>query len=403
MNKNIDLTKLLKQCPKGTKFYSRFLGSVEFCKITSDNYIEITDKNGYYIRFEPNGIYQHSEEDAELDLFPSKDQHDWSKWQRPFVDGDIVTNKNNGGNWIGIYHEDNHSNLTFSSYCHLRTDGIFCANSDTEHAYYGIRLATEDEKEELFKAIKDNGYKWNAEEKKLEKLEDMDDKGNISDGYHAFNELYEYRLLYNASMFNELAKQGLYDIHKSKKHSDGTIPFGDENWFIVQAELPTGQISNHYEMKDWDLFKIPEKEKANPYDGHTPQDVAKRLRDFLTLEKLIEPKFKVGDTIMSKNRLQTYKITGVTSEYYSSKTQENDYVEVLPVKEQDDWMLVPNKSLTEYKIYYNRYTTDVDHHVGFTTLEAMEEALKGMRETNKAVPTYFNIVCKKETVERLEL
>ena len=126
------------------------------------------------------------------------------------------------------------------------------------------------------------------------KEETMEDKGNISDGYHTFNELYEYRLLYNASMFNELAKQGLYDVHKSKLHSDGTIPFGDDNWFIVQAELPTGQISNHYEMKDWDLFQVPIKEKANQYDGHTPQDVAKRLRDFLTLEKLVEPKFKVG-------------------------------------------------------------------------------------------------------------
>ena len=114
------------------------------------------------------------------------------------------------------------------------------------------------------------------------KEETMEDKGNISDGYHTFNELYEYRLLYNASMFNELAKQGLYDVHKSKRHSDGTIPFGDENWFIVQAELPTGQISNHYEMKDWELFNVPEKEKANHYDGHTPQDVAKRLRNFLT-------------------------------------------------------------------------------------------------------------------------
>lgn len=59
--------------------------------------------------------------------------------------------------------------------------------------------------------------------------------------------------------------------------------------------------------------------------------------------------------------------------------------------------------ITEYKIYYNRYTTDEDHHVGFTTLEAMEECLKSMREINKVSPTYFNIVCKKETVERLEL
>lgn len=110
--------------------------------------------------------------------------------------------------------------------------------------------------------------------------DNMEDKGNISDGYHTFNELYEYRLLYNASMFNELAKQGLYDVHKSKRHSDGEECFGG-GWFIVQAQLPTGQISNHYEMKDWDLFQIPEKEKANIWDGHTPQDVAKRLREFL--------------------------------------------------------------------------------------------------------------------------
>ena len=105
--------------------------------------------------------------------------------------------------------------------------------------------------------------------------------GEISDGYHTFNELYEYRLLYNASFFNELAKQNLYDVHKSTKHSDGEDCFGG-GWFIVMAELPTGQVSNHYELKDWDLFQVPEKEKANVWDGHTPQDVAKRMREFLT-------------------------------------------------------------------------------------------------------------------------
>ena len=108
------------------------------------------------------------------------------------------------------------------------------------------------------------------------------DMGEVSDGYHTFNELYEYRMLYNAALFNEFAKQGLYDVHKSRKHSDGEYPFGDSNWFIVMAELPTGQISNHYEMKDWDLFQIPEKETANKWDGHTPKDVTERLRRFLT-------------------------------------------------------------------------------------------------------------------------
>ena len=63
-----------------------------------------------------------------------------------------------------------------------------------------------------------------------------DNIGEFSDGYHTFNELYDYRKAYNAAFFNELAKQGLYDVHKSKLHSDGEIPFGDDNWFIVMAE-----------------------------------------------------------------------------------------------------------------------------------------------------------------------
>ena len=105
--------------------------------------------------------------------------------------------------------------------------------------------------------------------------------GEFSDGYHTFNELYDYRKAYNAAFFNELAKQGLYDVHKSRLHSDGNIPFDNDNWFIVMAELPTGQISNHYEIKDWDLFNIPEKEKANDWDGHSPKDVYERLVKYL--------------------------------------------------------------------------------------------------------------------------
>lgn len=117
-------------------------------------------------------------------------------------------------------------------------------------------------------------------------------RGNYSDGYHTFNELYEFRKLYNAALFNlwalhfggEVFKKvdgdkvnPKYLVHKSWKHNDGELCFGG-GWFIVVAELPTGQISNHYEAKDWDLFKIPEVEKAlRPFDGHTSADVIARL------------------------------------------------------------------------------------------------------------------------------
>lgn len=123
-------------------------------------------------------------------------------------------------------------------------------------------------------------------------------KGDYSDGYHSFNELYEFRKIYNAALFNEWAKPHMalmasnvrgrtfmpndytpkYDVHKSWKHHDGEDCFGG-GWFIVVAVLPDGQISNHYEAKDWDLFRIPEVEKAKyEFDGHTSFDVISRLR-----------------------------------------------------------------------------------------------------------------------------
>ena len=114
----------------------------------------------------------------------------------------------------------------------------------------------------------------------LEKQKEPTDKGEVSDGYHTFNELYYYRLLYNAAFFNLLPKEW---VHKSKKHHDGEECFGG-GWFIVMANLPTGQISNHYELKDWELFQIPEKEVADEWDGHSPQEAADRLHKYL-LEK----------------------------------------------------------------------------------------------------------------------
>jgi hypothetical protein len=134
----------------------------------------------------------------------------------------------------------------------------------------------------------EHGNVINATKIVLEKKDENSkpkDIGEVSDGYHTFNELYEYRLLYNAALFNEFAKQGLYDVHKSRRHSDGEYPFGDSNWFIVMAELPTGQISNHYEMKNWDKFQIPEKPLANKWDEHSPRDVADRLTNFTNPKK----------------------------------------------------------------------------------------------------------------------
>lgn len=110
---------------------------------------------------------------------------------------------------------------------------------------------------------------------------------NTSDGYHTFKELYEFRKIYNALIFNEWFKSKEIKVYKSKKHNDGELCFGG-GWFIVIAILPNGQITNHYELKDWDLFKIEEKEiPDDEFDGHTPLDTLIRMEDYIKTKQVL--------------------------------------------------------------------------------------------------------------------
>lgn len=104
--------------------------------------------------------------------------------------------------------------------------------------------------------------------------------GQTSDGYHTFDELYEYRMLYNAHAARGWLAAGI-PVVKSRFHSDGEPCFGG-GWFIVTATLPTGQVSNHYREEHWDLFAVPAVDLPPEYDGHTPADAAKRLRAWVS-------------------------------------------------------------------------------------------------------------------------
>ena len=89
MNENIDLTKILKDCPKGWKLYSPLCGEVKFDSITENSEFPITVLNetmGIYLTRE--GTYCTGIEEAECILFPSKDQRDWSKFTAPWYKKD---------------------------------------------------------------------------------------------------------------------------------------------------------------------------------------------------------------------------------------------------------------------------------------------------------------------------
>ena len=82
MNKNIDLTKILKDCPKGTKLYSIIYGEVEFNRIEKRNIYSIifVTKGGNERTVTSDGKH-YNYCDGDCTLFPSKDQRDWSKFK----------------------------------------------------------------------------------------------------------------------------------------------------------------------------------------------------------------------------------------------------------------------------------------------------------------------------------
>ena len=87
MNENIDLTKILKACPKGFELYSPLYGKVIFYGIAENSWkfpIDCTDYKGSFISFTKEGCHYNTYSDAECVLFPSKDQRDWSKFTAPW-------------------------------------------------------------------------------------------------------------------------------------------------------------------------------------------------------------------------------------------------------------------------------------------------------------------------------
>ena len=93
----------------------------------------------------------------------------------------------------------------------------------------------------------------------------------ISDTYHTFGELYHHRAILTAALFS-LNKHICW---KSKLHDDFTMFPG---YFIVGMSTDEGNATYHYPLKYWDIFDIPEKDRAPEHDGYTAEDAILRIQ-----------------------------------------------------------------------------------------------------------------------------
>lgn len=174
MNDNIDLTKILKDCPIGWEFYSSIHGNVKFLVINNDCDYPILfiyyDKNKgqKYGVVTEQGLHK-SYCNGECTLFPSKDQRDWSKFTAPWYKKekfdpktlqpfDKILVKRYDNIWVAtlLSHSETHTYGLGISYLEFTTinNGIYesCIpyNEDTKHL-----VGTTDEAPEYYRYWED--------------------------------------------------------------------------------------------------------------------------------------------------------------------------------------------------------------------------------------------------------
>ncbi len=167
MEEKINIAELLRDCPKGMELDCTIFDTKVIYqglnKRIPTHPIVIQTKHG--LEFELTQYGQiHNIVGSKCVIFPPG-KITWDGFIPPckFKNGDIVFTKL--GNIAIISNKRN--NELYNSYCMLLECGTFVMNETT---VYPERLATEEEKQTLFDAIKANGYNWNEETKTLKQL-----------------------------------------------------------------------------------------------------------------------------------------------------------------------------------------------------------------------------------------
>ena len=177
MNENLNLVEILKDCPKGMELDCTMFDNVTFAGVVENRVFPIRIIVGGGTTMVLTKYGQYTDDDfAKCVIFP-KGETTWEGFVPPhkFKDGDILSYQNARLSNRTIYIYRYHKRFNTSYYVSLSgDDNEFRIDNEGKWALNGyndtVRFATEDEKKKLFQAIKDNGYKWNAETKTLENL-----------------------------------------------------------------------------------------------------------------------------------------------------------------------------------------------------------------------------------------
>lgn len=143
MNENIDLRKILKDCPKGWPLYSSVFGDAKFLEV-DNNYVSI-GRVGKIIQLTSDGrMFSCSE--GECIIFPSREQRDWSKFTAPWYKKEkfdpktlkafdkVLVRDHHSRKWIADFYSHKSDNMEYPYRC-ISEAYTYCIpyNEETKH------------------------------------------------------------------------------------------------------------------------------------------------------------------------------------------------------------------------------------------------------------------------------
>lgn len=238
MNKELNLVEILKDCPEGMALDCTMYEEATLIHILGGNAypIKIETPDGQ-ISLNKYGKYSNNKL-AKCVIFP-KGKTTWEGFIPPcqFKDGDIIyTECNSGNEWISIYKFRSEAglHLTYANF-NKNDESIYindvrglCEDKDIKYQ----RLAIDEEKQQLLEALHSKGYKWNAETKEVEKIEEDKPKWN-PDTLQPFDKVLGIRAggeIWQGDMF--LYRDSIYNGLGGKEY-DKMIPYNDETKHLL--------------------------------------------------------------------------------------------------------------------------------------------------------------------------
>ena len=261
-----------------------------------------------------------------------------------------------------VIFKDLYNKTTFHSYCHIE-DGVFSISELDCPDWWDIKFkpATKEQRDFLFQKIKEAGYRWNAEIKTLEKLTiphtpekfyirigdiPSNEKSKIYKGDSAIGEED------GVSVYNCIKLNNIYHIVMPLPLKEGQgITYEDLIQEITQCRYEIEKPRKVYLVSGMEIGKGHDNEplikdvkilKDLTGQFNTQNDSTEETK---TLEKLVEPKFKVGDIITKRDSIEnSWVVSSVSSEYYGLQLPKgSEGIGTLPIIEQDKYELVLNK------------------------------------------------------------